>query len=73
MESNNCNIFTLLKPLIEHHGHCVASQKRKKSKSPIKKDIRVSFDNANEKLLVLRDQNMHLKHRGRDLEEEVKQ
>lgn len=39
------------------------SQKRKKSKSPIKKDVKVSHESANEKLLVLRDENLHLKNR----------
>lgn len=38
----------------------------------MKKDIRVSHDGANEKVLLLREQNMHLKGRSRELEEDVK-
>lgn len=38
----------------------------------MKKDIRVSNDGAIEKVLLLREQNMHLKGRGRELEEDVK-
>lgn len=57
---------------IEHYGQCVPSQKRKVSKSPPKKDIKVSFEGAHEKLLVLREENMHLKSKGRELEDEVK-
>jgi len=44
---------------------------KKQSKSP-KKDIRKNFDNANEKLLVLRDENIHLKEKKVRLEEELK-
>lgn len=44
---------------------------KKQSKSP-KKDIRQNFDNANEKLLVLRDENIHLKEKKVRLEEELK-
>ena len=57
---------------IKHHGQCVTSQKRKKSKSPIKKDIKVSFDNQHESLLVLKDENTHLKRKQALLEDEVK-
>jgi hypothetical protein len=53
MESNISN--TCFSYSLEHHGHCVASQKRKTSKSPPKKDIKVSFDAANERLLILKD------------------
>jgi len=50
----------------------VSSQKRKKSKSPPKKDVKVSHETAEEKMLILRDENMHLKNKSRELEEEVK-
>ena len=44
---------------------------KKQSKSP-KKEIRQNFDNANEKLLVLRDENIHLKEKKVKLEEDLK-
>ena len=58
--------------ILDHHDQCVSSVKRKISKSPIKKDFRFSHDAAHEQLLVLREENMHLKSRGKDLEEDVK-
>ncbi len=58
---------------IRHHSQCVPSQNRKKSKSPIKRDVKVLHqEGANEKMLVLRDENHSLKSKGRELEEEVK-
>jgi hypothetical protein len=51
----------------------VGSQKRKKSRSPVKKDIKVSFASQEERLLVLRDENYHLKNKGQLLEDDVKQ
>ena len=57
---------------VEHHEHCVPSKKRQKKKSPPKKDIKPNFDSANEKALVLRDENIHLKQKQRQLEDEIK-
>ncbi|CDW86689.1 protein fantom [Stylonychia lemnae] len=57
---------------IEHHGHCIPSKERKKNKSPKKKDIKPDFKNVNEKLLVLRDENIHLKSKKQELEDDVK-
>eukprot|EP00347_Sterkiella_histriomuscorum_P001912 403370193 len=57
---------------ISHHGHCVPSELRKRPKSPPKKEIKPNFDNVEEKLLVLKDDNHHLKVKKKELEEDVK-
>lgn len=50
----------------------MSSKKRQKRQSPHKKDLKPNFDSANEKALVLRDENIHLKQKQRHLEDEIK-
>jgi hypothetical protein len=58
---------------IEHHSICVHSSENKRPKSPPPKEYKVTFEAEHEKLQVLKDENIHLKNKKREMEDSVKQ
>lgn len=65
--------FVIFNLWLVHHSVCVHSAENKRNKSPPNKEYKVTFDHEHEKLQNLKDENIQLKTKKRELEDGVKQ